>query len=303
MNATEKRVLAVDVGGSKIAVGMVDEKGGVSEVQKIELPNGYDSDFIVKTICEATAEYVKYDPAAVGMTIPGLCDAENGVWKYAPFSQISELPIAAVLGGRTGLPVYIENDVNACAIGEKAYGACREVDDFVWITVSNGIGGALFLDGKLYTGVTGNAGEIGHLVVEENTDFTCGCGRKGCLEAVASGFAISRAYRAETGRETSAAEVADLARRNDPAAKRVFERAGGYIGKAIAYSANLLNVETFIVGGGVSASFDLLEAPINAALERYVFRQGNPRVTVKRTALGYYAALIGAAAVARQKMK
>lgn len=292
-------MLAIDVGGSKIVAGIVDGDGNILESERIPLPDGYGADFLLEKITEAAGKLLVYGPCAAGITIPGLADPENGVWKYAPFSQIAEVPVARIVSRETGLPVYIENDVNACASAEKRFGACRSERSFLWMTVSNGIGGAVFLDGKLYTGENGNAGELGHFIVEEKDGFDCGCGRKGCLEAMASGRGISRLYRRGTGRDLSAKEIADLARSGDPAALKAYETAGGYMGKALSFCVNILNIGTVIIGGGVSESFDLLEKPINSALSERVFRQGNPRVEVKRTALGYYAALVGAAATAQ----
>ena len=168
------------------------------------------------------------------------------------------------------------------------------------MTVSNGIGGALYLNGSLYAGVSGNAGELGHLIVEENTDAVCGCGRKGCLEAMASGKGIEKMYGRLYGKSLTAQQIAALADSGDAEAKHVFELAGHYIGKAIASSINLLNMKKIVLGGGVIQSYHLLQEAIGASLDRYVFRQGNKDVVVEKTGLGYYAALIGAAAIAQK---
>ena len=293
----EANILAVDIGGSKLVVGIVDGCGKVLTSEKYELPETYGISHILDTVFAAAEGLRTYAPVAVGVTIPGLADAENGIWEYAPFSGIGNIPIARLLSEGLHLPVYIENDVNACAVGEAMYGCCGDGEDFLWITVSNGIGGALYLNGKLYTGSCGNAGEIGHFKVEEHTDRRCGCGGVGCLEAMASGRAIAKSY----GQGVTAAEVARLARAGDPAARQAFEKAGFYIGKAIAGSLNLLNLSKVIIGGGVSLSFDLMEAAIREGIARYVFRQGNPNWQLQKTALGYHAALIGAAAVAQSR--
>lgn len=295
----EKNILAVDIGGSKLVVGIVDSCGKVLCSEKYPLPDKYSIEHILDTVFTAATDLQSYVPAAVGVTIPGLADAENGIWEFAPFSGIGNIPIARLLSERLCLPVYIENDVNACAVGEAMYGCCRDEKDFLWITVSNGIGGALYLNGKLYTGSCGNAGEIGHFLVEENTNNRCGCGRVGCLEAMASGRAIAKSFGKEG---VTAVDIAALAREGDPAAMEAFEKAGFYIGKAVASSLNLLNLSKVIIGGGVSLSFDLLEAPIRRAIAHYIFRQGNPNWQLCQTGLGYHAALIGAAAVAQCKI-
>ena len=297
----QNNILAIDIGGSKLVVGIVDAGGSVLQSQKELLPPEYDMDYILDVICRMAESYIDFNPVAAGVTIPGLADSQKGVWCYAPFSGISDVPIAEILSEKLNLDVYIENDVNACAVGEKIYGACKEKDDFLWITVSNGIGGALYLQGKLYTGATGNAGEIGHFIVEEDTEAVCGCGKCGCLEAMASGKGIERAYAKITGMHKTAQEIALQAKAGDAVSAEVFEKAGGYIGKALAYAVNLLNLQTVVIGGGVSESFDLLAPFISKALDKYIFRQGNRSVCIQKTGLGYYAALVGAAAVAKTR--
>lgn len=295
--------LAIDIGGSKIVVGIVNAEGAVLQANKQVLPQTYDIDYIIETVLRLTADLGTQEFAAAGVTIPGLADPVQGIWKYAPFSGIGEVPIAALLEKELKVPVFIENDVNACAVGEKAFGVCRDDDDFLWITVSNGVGGALYLNGALYAGTSGNAGEIGHLIVEENTDALCGCGRKGCLEAMASGKGIEKMYGRLYGKHLTAQEIAALADAGDVQAKHVFDLAGHYIGKAIAACINLLNLKKIVLGGGVIQSFHLLENAIHTALERYVFRQGNKACAVEKTGLGYYAALIGAAAIAQKGLQ
>lgn len=233
------------------------------------------------------------------MTVPGLADAEKGMWEYAPFSGIKNVPIADILKKKLNMDIFIENDVNACAVGEKLYGCCQNDDDFLWITISNGIGGALYINGNLYMGSSGNAGEIGHFIVEENTDAVCGCGKKGCLEALASGKGIEKQYHRLTGKNITAREIAALAGGVDRIAEKVYNQAAHYIGKVISYSVNLLNIKKVVVGGGVSQSFELLEKPMRESVGKYVFKQANPNLKIMKTDLGYYAALIGAAAVAQ----
>jgi len=254
-------------------------------------------------VCELAEKTGAFHPVAAGATIPGLADSAKGIWCYAPFSGISEIPIVRILEEKLGLPVYIENDVNACAVGEKMFGNCREDSDFLWMTVSNGIGGAFFLNGKLYTGSCSNAGEIGHLTVEEHDGALCGCGKRGCLEAMASGKGIERAYAEKTGESKTAQEIAELAKSGSEAAKEVFRAAGQYIGKAISLSVNLLNIQKVIVGGGVSQSFDLWKASMEQAVVNFLFQKANPCLQIEQTGLGYDAALIGAAAVAMENIK
>ena len=290
-------ILGIDIGGSKIVAGIVDKNGNVLCYEKEQLPsdaNNINADFLlsdIKNKCDKLAE--KYEFDKIGMTIPGLTDAKNGIWIYAPFSGINNFPIADKIKSFYGKRVYIENDVNACAVGEKYFGCCKNIDDFLWITVSNGIGGSVFANGRLYTGSNGNAGEIGHIKVCDDEEFLCCCGSYGCLEAVAAGPGIKKRY----DNILTAEKIADEARNgNNPAVKVMYDT-GYYIGKALSSAVNILNPAMAVFGGGVSQSFDLIEAGIKDGLSRYVWEAANKNFKIARTALGYNAALIGAAAL------
>jgi len=287
-------ILGIDIGGSKIVTGVIDDGGNVLYSQKESLPTGTTADslfVVMKNMCDKIAEKYSFDK--IGITIPGLADTENGIWVYAPFSGISNFPIADKVGGIYGKPVYIENDVNACAVAEKYFGCCKNADNFIWITVSNGIGGSVFANGSLYTGCNGNAGEFGHIKVLDDDNFLCGCGDYGCVEAVAAGPGIKKRY----GGTLTAEQIAIEARKGDTAARDVLYDTGYYIGKALSAAINMLNPEMAVFGGGVSQSFDLIAPGIKDALARYMFKAANKDIKLMQTALSYNAALIGAAAI------
>lgn len=294
----ERKILSVDIGGSKIIVGLVDENGRVLQCDKKTLPQTFDVPFLTNTIVEMAKAFLLDQPTACGITIPGLADAEKGVWKYAPFSGIEEFPIAEILEKQLNLPVFVENDVNACALAEKRFGSAKADKNFFWMTVSNGIGGAVFLEDKLFTGEQGNAGEIGHFIVGESTGRKCGCGRIGCLETLASGRGIAQNYTDATGVRVDAKTLSILAREGDRLALSAFETAGAYMGKALAYLINLLNIKNVYVGGGVSDSLDLLLPSIQKSLADRLFLQSGIQPNIAQTGLGYHAALIGAVTVA-----
>ena len=231
------------------------------------------------------------------MTIPGLADAEKGIWVYACFSGIADYPIVERMSKKLDMPVYIENDVNACALAEKVFGACRDCDDFLWMTVSNGVGGGLVLGGKVYGGAFGGSGEIGHVVVEDNGPV-CPCGHLGCMEAVAAGPGIARRYEAITGKWLSAKDISILARQGDATAMGVMTKTGEYIGKALGKAASLLNLRRYVLGGGVMQSFDLMEPYIREAFAGEAFASPNKNAEIITTALKYEAGLMGAAAIA-----
>lgn len=295
----QKNALAIDIGGSKILAGLVDETGHVLQRVAMALPKELDAAWLIEKICELTEELK--GAHCCGVTIPGLADPKEGMWLYAPFSGIRNVPVAHILSQRLGLPVYVDNDVNVCAIGEKVYGSCRDTDNFLWITISNGIGGGLVLGGEVYRGKYNCAGEIGHFVVEEDSPWKCGCGTYGCLEAVASGASISAIYRAVTGEEKSAKEIAAFAKAGDATAASIYEKAARSLGKAIACSVNLLNLEKVVLGGGISQDFELLYPAMQSEVQRYLFKAANPNLIIEKTSLGYEAALIGCAAMARKE--
>jgi len=292
-------ILAIDIGGSKMSVGIVNidkinNNAKILHVEKEQLPAGTTAASLLEVIkdkCDKITHDYNFDK--IGATIPGLADAKNGVWVYAPFSGIKNFPIAEKINGMYGKPVYIENDVNACAVGEKRFGCCKDSDDFIWLTISNGIGGSVFTNGRLYTGHSGNAGEIGHIKVLDDKSFKCGCGDYGCVEAVAAGPGIKKRY----GDTLTAEQIAVEAHNGNNAAINVMYDTGYYIGKALSSAINILNPEMVVFGGGVSQSFDLLERGIKEALSKYMFKAANKNIKLCQTALGYNAALIGAAAI------
>ena len=294
---SKMNILGIDIGGSKLAAGIIDESGNVLDTTKEQLPPGSTADFLLAAIERNCNQLIaKYDFDKIGITIPGLADAKNGVWVYAPFSGIKNFPIAKKISEIYKKQVHIENDVNACALGEKQFGCCKDVDDFIWVTVSNGIGGSVFAAGKLYAGFGGNAGEIGHIKVRDDEEFLCGCGDFGCLEAVAAGPGIKKRH----GKNLYAEQIAKCAREGDAEAIGTMYDTGYYIGKALSAAVNMLNPEMAVFGGGVSQSFDLIEPGIKAALSRYMFKAANQQLKLAQTALSYNAALVGAAAICMQ---
>lgn len=296
-----KHVLAVDIGGSKLIVGVVDETGRIAAKKK-HLWERLDEKSVLDTVIQSGKDMLgSFDGeiSGIGITIPGLCDPAKGIWIESCFSGLVDIPIREAVSSAFGLPVAIENDVNTCALAEKMFGCCQDTTDFVWVTVSNGCGGALFLNNALYRGQAGNAGEIGHVIVEED-GFECSCGNKGCLEIQAAGPGIVRRYlqKNPVSTDIDAAEVAKRARDGEAAAQEVYRDEGVYLGRAIAAAVNLVNPQKVIIGGGVSASFDLFADTLRKTVMQRIYRSANQGLMIETTALGYYAPLIGAAALA-----
>ena len=295
-----RSIFAVDIGGSKLLAGIVKSDGSTHDLVRKELPPDITTDALEQIILDIW-DRVRTDsgfaPSACGITIPGVADAVSGTWVYACFSGISNYPIVSRLQSRLGIPVYIENDANACAWAEKVFGLCRDCDDYMWITVSNGVGGGLVLNGKLYRGFCEGAGEFGHLIIEPDGRL-CPCGHAGCMEAMAAGPGIAFRYEKLTGRAAAAMEIAQRARAGETAALAVMQDTGTYIGRGLGKAACLINVRRYVLGGGVMQSFDLMEEAIRTAFVQEAFARPNREVEIIQTGLGYEAALLGAAAIA-----
>jgi glucokinase len=291
--------LCFDIGGSKYITGLVTGEGRVLCSERGEWAALTPEDVMASLIAsgrQILAANPEYAPEIIGVTIPGLTNAEEGLWVEASFSGIRNLPIGKLLRTTFGLPVYGENDARACALAEKLYGEARGTDNFLYVTVSNGVGGAVFSDGRLLYG-SGAAGECGHVSVVEN-GRACKCGKKGCLEAYAAGPGITQTYAELTGRRIEGEEIARLAREGDAAAREVFRLEGVYLGRMIGMAANLLSPDLVVVGGGLSLAFDLFGPSLEETMWTHVYKAANPNLRVAPTPLGYQGGLLGAAALA-----
>jgi len=291
--------LCFDIGGSKYLVGLVTDLGEVLCSRRGEWDALTAQGVVASLIASARAllnDYPQYAPEVIGVTIPGLAKAETGLWVEASFSGIRDLPIGRLLREAFGMPAYGENDAKACALAEKLFGQARDTDDFLYMTVSNGVGGAVFSDGRLLYG-SGSAGECGHVTVVED-GRACKCGKKGCLEAYAAGPGMALTYEELTGTRADGEEMARLARQGEPAALEVFRREGVYLGRMIGMAVNLLSPKMVIIGGGLSLALDLFQASLQETVAAHVYQAANPGLTLHATPLGYQGGLLGAAALA-----
>ena len=316
----KRNILAIDIGGSKIltAAAVVSDESGkmqcalsgivkeplFKESSQVDILAAIDR-LIQKTFLETGLGWNEI--CCIGATIPGLADRNRRYWIYAPFSGIRDFPIGSILKEKYGKKVFAENDVNACAWAEKIFGVCSNVDDFLWVTVSNGIGGGLVLRGDVYSGAFGGAAEFGHLCVVENGHL-CGCGNHGCLEAEAAGPGIARRFielmaknpnqQKEFGLDKPTAEtIAQAARNNNPFAQQIYEQTGYYLGRAAAWAANLINPAKIVIGGGVAGAFDLFFPQMEETFKEQSFRSVNNKLIFEKTGLGYEAGLFAAASL------
>ena len=305
----------IDVGGTKIAGGVVDENGTILEELRGESP-ATDASAIEDAIEKLVSELRTRHPIeAVGVGAAGYIDKARAVVLFAPNLAWRDLDLKADLERTLSLPVVVENDANAAAWGEFQFGAGHDVDDLLLVTVGTGVGGGVVLDGALYRGAFGVGAEIGHMRVVPD-GILCGCGNRGCFEMYASGSALVREVRATARASLLAASLVDraggdpdaitgplvteAARDGDMFAIEQLASVGRWLGEGIASLAAVLDPAVVVIGGGVSAADELLLGPARAAFAAHLTGRGyRPTLEIRRARLGNRAGLIGAADLTR----
>lgn len=304
-------VCAVDLGGTNLRAANIDRDGRIHEHIRTETPASGTAADVVAAIaaavreCEATCSG---QLRKVSVVIPGSVHVETGVVINAP--NIPSLPgyeLTPALERALGRPVLIENDANAAALGEMWQGAGRGYRTIICLTLGTGVGGGMILDGRLWRGVDGTAGEIGHLSVDPFGGVKCNCGNTGCLEVYASATAIVRMTRealaqhkssllqAVAADELTAEKVFRAATTGDEMAIEIFRRMGVYLGIAMANLVNLINPEMIVIGGGASAAWDMFAQHARAEVMARAFPVPARRCRIVRAQCGDDAGLLGAA--------
>lgn len=308
--------IGVDVGGTKIAAGVVSEDGAVLAERRAQSPADSVEE-IEKAIATLVTDLRRdHDVAAVGIGAAAFVDAARARVLFAPNLAWEDLDLKADLERLIGLPVVIENDANAAAWGEFRFGAAAEDDDLLLVTVGTGVGGGMVLDGQLFRGSFGVGGEIGHVRVVRD-GIQCGCGNLGCLESYGSGSALVRETKAAAVADPTYAAsvlaraagdpdaikghmVSEAAAEGDPFAQEQLARLGGWLGEGIATLAAVLDPSVVALGGGVSAAGDLLLLPAEQSFRKHLTGRGHrPMAEFRLARLGNRAGLIGAADLAR----
>jgi glucokinase len=215
-------------------------------------------------------------------------------------------PLGPLLAQRLGLPVSVEHDAKAAALGEYHYGAGRGLRSMVYIVVGTGVGAAIIADGQLYRGVRNSAGEVGHITLDREGE-QCSCGSRGCVETYLSGPWLARRYEREATAGSvgtvSGEQVALLAEQGDPLAVRVMTQAGEALGVAVASTAMMLDIELYVVGGSVARAGDLILEPARRVIPSCSFRSVGSRVRLVATDLGVDGAILGCGWQARQLLR
>jgi glucokinase len=320
----ESVYIGVDVGGTTIIIVALDRNGEIRARRKLDTFAAEGHEAVLRRVCSAVHEIKgalagNAIIAAAGVALPGIMNMEQGISLFLPNMPGTwpNVPVASILLDELGTPTFLLNDARAAALGESEYGAGRKVRNLVMLTLGTGIGGGVIIDNELYFGAKGWAGEIGHITVDSQGP-RCSCGNYGCVEALSSGPAIaSAAIRIiKQGFTTPMRDmvngdlnlvtpeiVARAALEGDVTALEIWERAGHYIGTAIASLIVILNPEMVIIGGGVANAGRLIFEPMRRAaiIRSSVYMEPGGGVEIVPAVLGEDAGAIGAAVWAIRK--
>ena len=312
---SSRRVIGVDVGGTKLLAGVVDAGFGVHHRTQRSVV-GLDQSALLDTAVDAVQEAREAagaDVEAVGFGIPSLMDQRTGTAVVAENLALTDIPFRDVMAERLGLPVFVDNDGNVTALAEHQAGAARGAREAVVLTIGTGIGGGLILRGELYRGAIGSGGELGHMVIDMDGPPCQGnCPSHGCVEALASGTALAReaarlaverprsglGRAIAAGRQATGPLVTELAHDGDAAAIEALALIGRRLGVAITSLVNIFNPEVVVVGGGVIAAGELLLGPARAVVAERALPPSRDVVRIVPARFGVEAGMVGAAVLA-----
>ena len=308
-------VIGVDIGGTKLIAGAIDERLRVHQrAQRLAPSQGPGA--VLDALAETVSEVRAASPvpvAAVGFGIPSLIDQTRGIAVTSVNLPLLDVPFASLMSERIDVPIFVDNDANVALLAEHRGGAARGLRHAAMLTLGTGIGGGLLIDGRIYRGAVGAAAELGHMVIEADGPPCQGnCPNHGCLEALASGTALAReglrvAHGAPdsglgralaAGREITGALITELAHDGDPASRDVIALIGTRLGVGISNLVNIFNPEAVIIGGGVIAAGELLLGPAREVVARRALAPSRDIVRIVRARYGAEAGMLGAAALA-----
>jgi len=312
------KVVGVDLGGTKLLAGVVDEQLEVHD-RVHRVVTGMSEQSVTDAIVESAQELIERNPdvQAAGFGIPCLIDQRKGHAVMCVNLPLADVPFRDVMSERLDVPVFIDNDANVTTLAEARFGAARGARDVVGLTIGTGIGGGLVLGGKLYRGSSGSGAELGHMVIDHNGPRCQGnCPNNGCLEAFASGNAIGRegmeaaehepdselARAAASGEDITGELVTQLALGGDEVARMVVGQVGRMLGVGLASFVNMFNPDVIVVGGGAMAAGDLLLEPARAEMKARALRPNRDQVKVVAARFGNEAGMLGAGVLALDEL-
>lgn len=307
-------IVGVDIGGTTVKIGFISLNGDFNQKWEVDTDTSNGGANILKNIWDSIVEKAASfsieisEIAGIGIGAPGFIDGEKGYVFDAVNIGWKEYPLAAELSKLSGLPVFLENDANIAVLGENWLGAGENADNVIAITLGTGVGGGIITNGKIVNGVNGTAGEIGHITVEPD-GYQCNCGRKGCLETIASATGIARqamkiiekkpasklAEIYNVTQKITSKDIFELAKSGDADSKQIIEHTADIIGLTIANLAMTLNPSKILIGGGVSKAGEQLLQPIKNAFTKYALPRVSEACEIRIAELGNDAGMIGAA--------
>ncbi len=305
--------IGIDIGGTATKIGAITSHGEQLEeaIQPILTDQPKQTlNAITDVIFNIQSKYSDSQIFAIGCGVPGIVNPDNGkIISAANLPGWNNYHLKFELEKRIRIPVFIDNDANVAALGESWLGAGKDHPDFLMLTLGTGIGGAFILNNKLYS-LNNISCEIGHMIIEKS-GVRCTCGRIGCLETYFSAKGLYRLYQLEKKvkntndyqKVLSPYELAQAARKNVPAAKAAFQKAGEAMGIALGNVVNLLGIHFFIIGGGVANAWDYFYKAMFSQCQRTSFDNSRKKIQIVRTHLGENAGWIGAATLAKEHVK
>ncbi|MBT2654769.1 ROK family glucokinase [Bacillus sp. ISL-18] len=316
-----KKLIGIDLGGTTVKFAILTEEGEIQQKWSIETDIQNEGKNIVPSIIESINHRLDLyglsadDILGIGMGSPGTVDRAQGTVIGAYNLNWSTLqPVKQQIEEGTGIAFCIDNDANVAALGERWKGAGEDGADVVFVTLGTGVGGGIIADGNLIHGKVGAGGEIGHVIVEPN-GYHCTCGNQGCLETVASATGVVRLARdfseryageselkwlIDDGQEVTAKTIFDQAKKGDKLALIVVDKFYYYLGLASGNIGNILNPETIVIGGGVSAAGEMLLNGVEEYFQKFAFPTVRTSTKLKLAQLGNDAGVIGAASLVKQ---
>ncbi|QKS70148.1 ROK family transcriptional regulator [Paenalkalicoccus suaedae] len=306
IHADSRYTIGVDVGVKKIRLSLMNMNARIDQTKRVEMPERLTNDTFLSLLETSIEDFLeeigayKDSVIGVGIAMHGIVDATSGESIHAPTLKLRHVPIKASLEAALSLPVFVENDAKAMALGEKWFGAGKDYSSFISVNIGEGVGAGVVIRDKLWSGATGLAGEIGHTVLHPDGP-TCSCGRKGCLQAFVSGEAL-RLQAAQAPEESAlkkikeadGAAVYEAAKSGDDFSQRVLREAGKYLGLGLVNIVHFMNPKLVIIGGGVAKAEEYLEAPMKQVLGERALTEDAGETEVVFSPLGEKAALIGA---------
>jgi glucokinase len=317
-------ILGIDLGGTKILTAVTNSQGKMLSRDHSITPAKKGREAVIQSILDSAhraleqADVAISELTAVSIGAPGLSNPETGVLFTSPnLPGWRDVPLRDIMQERLGKKTFLINDANAAALGEFYFGAARGARNFIYITLSTGIGGGIVIDGEIYSGAIGVAGEVGHMTIDDDGPI-CNCGNRGCWETLASGTALAREarHRIKEGNKTSILEYAEgdiervtaqvvhsAAEHGDSLAKELIARTGYYVGVGLANLINIFNPELIVIGGGLSNIGDMLLKPAFKVAGERAYKEAFQAVRFASAELGRNSGVLGAAAFALKWMK